>query len=82
MAGMFTWVLGAAALVAAVTILWPAIRSSASWIVRWDRATKVILNELVTNQGESVKDQVGRAVDLGEQNQRALEVHLIDHHKE
>ena len=80
MSGVFTWVLGAAALIAAIKILWPAIRSSASWVVRWDRATKVILDELVTNQGKSIKDNVARAVVLGEENQRALENHLIDHH--
>ena len=80
MSVVFVWILGAAALISAVKIIWPAVRNSASWVVRWDEATRIILYELVSNRGVSIKDQVSRAVELGEQNQRALENHLLDHH--
>ena len=57
------------------------IRRAAHIIVTLEAAGRIILYELVPNNGESLKDKIDRAVQLGEENQRALENHLIDHHQ-
>ena len=57
-----------------------SVRSVAHFIVQAEAAVKLILNELVPNDNQSIKDKTDRAVQLGEENQRALENHLIDHH--
>ena len=74
-----TSILAAAAFVAALKILWPALQTSASWLVRWNTASKVTLYELQTNQGASVKDKVQEALVISRENQRALEQHLVAH---
>lgn len=72
------------AIPAAAAGLWliaKAVRRAAHVIVTLEAAGRLILYELVPNDGESLKDKVDRAVQLGEENQRALENHLIDHHQ-
>ncbi len=63
-----------------VWFLFKGLRRSAHLIVTMEKAAKIILYELVPNEDDSIKDKVNRAVVLGEENQRALENHLIDHH--
>ena len=57
-----------------------SVRAVAHFIVQAEAAFRLILYELVPNNNDSIKDKTDRAVQLGEENQRALENHLIDHH--
>ncbi len=74
-------ILGAIPLaVAGALILIKGVRRAAHFIVQMESAAKLILYELVPNENNSIKDKVDRAVQLGEENQRALEIHLTEHH--
>ena len=64
-----------------VRLVFKGLRRGAHLFVRLEKASKIILYELVPNDGPSIKDKVNRAVEIGEQNQRALENHLLDHHE-
>ncbi len=63
-----------------VKVVLKGIRAGARFVVQAEAAFKLILYELVPNDNQSIKDKTDRAVQLGEENQRALENHLIDHH--
>ena len=83
MAGVPVWLLILGALVPAwygTRLILRGVRKTAHLLVTFEKASKIILYELVPNDDHSIKDKVNRAVELGEQNQRALENHLIDHH--
>ena len=57
-----------------------SVRKGAHFYVQAEAAFKLILYELVPNDDESIKDKTNQAVRLGEENQRALEIHLqLDH---
>ena len=63
-----------------VRFVFRSIRKGAHFYVQAEAAFKLILYELVPNNNESIKDKTDRAVQLGEENQRALEIHLqLDH---
>ena len=83
MTGVPAWVLLLGAIPAAwygTRLLHRGVRAGARFIVQMESAAKLILYELVPNDNQSIKDKTDRAVQLGEENQRALENHLIDHH--
>ena len=83
MSGLPAWALLLGAIPAAwygTRLVLRAVRAGAHLIVQAEAAFKLILFELVPNNDDSIKDKTDRAVQLGEDNQRALEIHLIDHH--
>ncbi len=78
-----SWLLILGAIPLAVTgalVLIKGVRRAAHFVVQMESAAKLILYELVPNEDDSIKDKVDRAVQLGEENQRALEIHLTEHH--
>ncbi|KKL78038.1 hypothetical protein LCGC14_2028850 [marine sediment metagenome] len=83
MSGVPVWLVTLGAIPLAWGGLWlilKGLRRSAHLIVTMEKAAKIILYELVPNEDDSIKDKVDRAVVLGEETQRALENHLVDHH--
>lgn len=63
-------------------------RAAILWVTL-EKAIKLLLYELVPNEGHSLKDKINQAVTIsGEalrvttENQRAIEMHMVDHHGE
>ena len=56
--------------------------SMATFITRFAKAVDIINYQLVPNEGESLVDKVGRIESVGLENQRALEMHILDHNPE
>ena len=55
-------------------------RAVAHFIVKAEQAINIVLLELVPNEGHTLIDKADEAVRLGRENQRSLEIHLIDGH--
>ena len=78
-AALIPWLLLLGAIPAAwfgVRFVARSLRKGAHFYVQAEAAFKLILYELVPNDDKSIKDKVDRAVQLGEENQRALENHM------
>lgn len=80
-----TWIL----LLAAVPAAWlgfklivRGFRRAAFLWVRMEKATKILLYELTPNDGDSLFDKVEVIRQITNENQRALEMHLLDHGEE
>jgi hypothetical protein len=85
MEASLTWLWLLAAIPAAwlgVVLVAKGFRRAAFLWVRLEKATKVLLYELVPNEGDSLKDKVDDVVRITKENQRALEMHLVNHHEE
>ena len=65
-----------------VTLIAKGFRRAAFLWVRLEKATKILLYELVPNEGDSLVDKIDDVVLVTRENQRALEMHIIDHHGE
>ena len=83
MSSLLVWLLILGAIVPAwygVRFVLRSVQAGAHFYVQAEAAFKLILYELVPNNNESIKDRTEQAVRLGEENQRALEIHLqLDH---
>ena len=81
-AALIPWLLLLGAIPAAwfgIRFVARSLRKGAHFYVQAEAAFKLILYELVPNDDKSIKDKVDRAVQLGEENQRALEHHVLGH---
>ncbi len=85
MESSLTWLWWLAAIPAAwlgITLMARGFRRAAFLWVKLEAATKVLLYELTPNEGDSLKDLVTMALGVARENQRALEMHLLNDHGE
>ncbi len=83
MSGVPVWLLVLGGIPAAwygIRLTLKGFRAVAHFIVRAEKAIQIILYELVPNEGHTLIDKADEAVQLGRENQRSLEMHLIDGH--
>ncbi len=83
MSGVPVWLLVLGGIPAAwygVRLTLKGFRLVAHFVVTAEKAIQIILYELVPNEGYTLIDKADEAVRLGKENQRSLEMHLIDGH--
>jgi hypothetical protein len=64
---------------AGIRLLWKGARRGAHLFVKLETVVPIMLYEFCPNEGDSIKDKVDEALLIGRENQRTLEVHLLEH---